>query len=68
MTNDSFGKQEWVEMFREIGLDEPTMRRWHVVFERRWPEAHQRFLEWLGEPGGEVERIRDASRGPWTAD
>ncbi len=61
----SFGKSDWVAMFREIGLDEPTMRRWHVVFEQRAPDAHQSFLEWLGEPTEDVDRIRNASRNDW---
>jgi hypothetical protein len=61
-----FGKSDWVAMFREIGLDEPTMQRWHVVFEQRSPDAHQSFLEWLGEPAEDVDRIRNASRNDWT--
>ena len=59
-----FGKQGWVEMFREIGLDDGQMHRWHAIFERRWPQAHHSFLEWLGEPAEDVERIRRASREP----
>jgi hypothetical protein len=39
---------EWVAMFREIGLDEAQMQRWHKLFEARHPAAHQAFLEWLG--------------------
>ena len=61
----SFGKGDWVAMFREIGLDEPTMRRWHALFERRAPEAHQSFLEWLGEPTEDIARIRNSSRTEW---
>jgi len=40
--------EEWVAMFREIGLDEAQMQRWHKIFEARHPDAHQAFLEWLG--------------------
>ena len=58
-----FGKKEWVELFEEIGLDDPTMRRWHAGFERRWPDAHQNFLEWLGIAGAEINHIREGSRG-----
>jgi hypothetical protein len=54
-------------MFREIGLDEAQMQRWHAIFEQRWPDAHNSFLEWLGEDEGEVGRIRQASRGEWAA-
>ena len=49
---------QWVAMFREIGLDDAAMKRWHDLFETRHPEAHQEFLEWLGLPPAEVERIR----------
>ena len=66
MTEKSFDKNAWVEMFREIGLDEPAMHRWHAMFERRWPESHHSFLEWLGLPEADVERIRRTSRAPWT--
>jgi hypothetical protein len=52
----------WVDMFREIGLDEETMMQWHRVFESRHPEAHQSFLEWLGLPLGEIEGIRTKNR------
>ncbi len=62
----SFGKSDWVALFREIGLDEPTMHRWHAAFERRDPDAHKGFLEWLGEPAEDVERIRNASRNDWS--
>lgn len=62
MTKPAFGKDAWVEMFRAIGLDEATMGRWHHEFEARWPEAHERFLVWLGLPGADVERVRSAAR------
>lgn len=64
-TMTSFTKDDWVALFREIGLDDPTMHRWHAAFEARHPEAHERFLRWLGIPDADVTRIRDASRGPW---
>ena len=53
---------EWVAMFREIGLDEETMKRWHSVFETRYPQAHQSFLEWLGLEQGQIEEIRGKYR------
>ncbi len=56
------GKEEWVAMFREIGLDEETMMQWHRLFESRHPEAHQSFLEWLGLPPGNIDAIRANSR------
>lgn len=57
-----FGKEAWIELFRTIGLDDAKMGRWHHEFERRWPEAHERFLLWLGIAPAEVARIRGASR------
>ena len=62
MPTQAFGKDEWVEMFREIGLDDNTMRHWHVRFEARHPEAHQSFLEWLEVTEADAQRIREASR------
>ena len=53
---------EWVAMFREIGLDQPKMAEWHKVFETRHPAAHQGFLEWLGLPPKEIDRIRAGSK------
>lgn len=54
--------KEWVAMFREIGLDDQTMMQWHRIFETRHPEAHQSFMEWLGLPAEEIQRIRSMSR------
>lgn len=65
MSDSEFGKDQWVGLFREIGLDEATMHRWHAAFEKQWPEAHRSFLEWLRIPTADVDRIRGASRGPW---
>jgi MerR family transcriptional regulator, thiopeptide resistance regulator len=61
MANE-FGKDAWIEMFRAVGLDDATMRKWHVEFESKWPEAHERFLVWLGLPAAEVKRIREGAR------
>jgi hypothetical protein len=57
-----FGKEAWVDMFRAVGLDEATMGRWHHEFETRWPDAHEKFLMWLGVPEVEVGRIRQSAR------
>ena len=51
-------KEKWVRLFREIGLDEETMVKWHRAFETRYPEGHQSFLEWLNIPRDEISRIR----------
>ncbi|MFZ2447849.1 MAG: hypothetical protein WAW37_15950 [Syntrophobacteraceae bacterium] len=54
--------EKWVAMFREIGLDDATMMKWHRVFEARHPEAHRSFLEWLGLSSEEIEGIRSKSK------
>ncbi len=53
---------EWVAMFREIGLDKAQMEKWHGLFEARHPAGHQSFLEWLGLKTEEIDRIRAKSR------
>ena len=60
--NKHIDVDKWVAMFRDIGLDEATMRQWHRLFESRHPEAHQHFLEWLGLPPNEIDRIRHRSQ------
>jgi hypothetical protein len=58
MSDEAINKDQWVALFREIGLDEETMLKWHRLFESRHPEGHQSFLEWLQVPAGEIGRIR----------
>jgi hypothetical protein len=58
MSNEVMNKEQWVLLFREIGLDEATMTRWHTEFEARYPDGHQSFLEWLQIPQDEIGRIR----------
>jgi hypothetical protein len=53
---------QWVALFREIGLDEAKMKQWHHLFESKHPESHQAFLEWLGMPAKEIDRVRQDSR------
>ena len=62
MTDRKFGKDAWVEVFRAAGLDDAMMDLWHHEFETRWPEAHERFLVWLGIAPAEIARIRTAAR------
>ena len=59
--NKQITVEEWVAMYREIGLDEAKMKQWHAVFEARHPAGHQAFLEWLGLPAKEIDRIRSRS-------
>jgi hypothetical protein len=58
MNTEVMNKENWVALFHEIGLDEATMKRWHQLFEARFPEGHQAFLEWLNIPQDEIEQIR----------
>jgi hypothetical protein len=55
-------KEEWVGMYRDIGLDHSKMEQWHKLFEARHPDGHQGFLEWLGIPPKEIDQIRAQSR------
>ena len=48
----------WTEMFRAIGLEDDDMHQWHTEFERRSPDGHQSFLEWLELPGTRIAEIR----------
>jgi hypothetical protein len=51
-------KDEWVDLFRSVGIDDEMMHRWHLEFEQRAPDAHQGFLEWLRIPMEEISNIR----------
>ena len=51
-------KEDWVAMFREIGLDDETMKKWHQLFESRHPEGHADFLSWLGLSPDEIATVR----------
>ncbi len=53
---------DWVALFRETGLEQAQMEKWHKLFETRHPADHQRFLEWLGLKPDEIDRIRSKSR------
>ncbi len=57
----SIAKDQWVGMFREIGLDDAAMKKWHQIFEKRHPQGHQAFLEWLGLSPAEVQKVRSES-------
>lgn len=50
--------EEWVKRFREIGLDDAAMQKWHSLFEQENPEGHHSFLEWLGLPKEKIKSIR----------
>ena len=55
-------KEDWVAMFREVGMSDDTMMKWHRLFETRHPEGHEGFLVWLGISSDEIARIRAKGR------
>jgi hypothetical protein len=48
--NKKVTKQEWIALFKDTGLSDAMMKKWHHLFERRHPEGHQDFLRWIGCP------------------
>lgn len=58
MQSKHVSKDNWVDLFREIGLNDDAMTRWHQLFEQRNPNSHQEFLEWLNIPDSEIAEIR----------
>ena len=57
---ETFGKNQWIDMFKEIGMTEAQMKQWHDVFEAKNPEKHQEFLEWLGIDEEDIKQVRKA--------
>jgi MerR family transcriptional regulator, thiopeptide resistance regulator len=55
-------KERWIEIMQAAGFKEQDMRNWHVQFEKMEPQAHQEFLESLGIPTEEIDKIREWSR------
>ena len=55
-------KEDWVAMFREAGMSDDAMMKWHRLFEARHPEAHEDFLACLGIPADEITLIRSNAR------
>lgn len=53
---------QWKELFSETGLDQAMMDKWHHLFETKYPDAHQSFLQWLGLPQEKIVEIRSDSK------
>ncbi|QSH41027.1 hypothetical protein P0136_10175 [Lentisphaerota bacterium ZTH] len=51
-------KENWVAMFKEIGLTEDQMNNWHCIFEKQYPDDHKEFLKWLGIDDNEITKIK----------
>jgi DNA-binding transcriptional MerR regulator len=57
-THAAMDKDGWTALLRASGLDDAAMARWHGLFERQNPAAHQAFLASLGLSDAEIARIR----------
>ncbi|MDD5488891.1 MAG: hypothetical protein PHH49_08055 [Candidatus Omnitrophica bacterium] len=49
---------EWVELFRAIGLTDEDMSKWHRNFEKSNPDGHLSFLKWLGLSDERIKEVR----------
>lgn len=56
-------REVWKSVLKECGFSGDDMNRWHHHFEVVSPVGHQAFLEFLGLPESEIERIRSKSAG-----
>lgn len=52
-------KDFWTSLLEGCGFTDKDMHCWHAEFERRAPERHRRFLEYLGIPAEDISLIRD---------
>jgi DNA-binding transcriptional MerR regulator len=57
--NTKLNKEMWIDMLREVGMDEDAMDHWHAEFERRAPDEHNDFLLSLGISEEEAAQIRN---------
>ncbi len=55
-------KDQFIAVLNDAGVTEEQKARLHAAFEKRYPDAHQSFLEWLGFPADAVRDIRARSR------
>ena len=62
MSKTVITKDEFVAVLDAAGVTQEQKHRFHAAFERRHPQAHQAFLEWLGVSADEVRKIREWSR------
>lgn len=54
-------KETWIALLHSMGFDHMTTWKWHVQFEKDFPEEHQLFLESLGLSSEEIKQIRERS-------
>lgn len=55
-------KEQFVALLDSAGVTEQQKHQFHAAFEKRHPDAHERFLAWLGIAPDEIDRIRARSR------
>lgn len=55
-------KDQFIAVLDDAGVTDAQKQRLHAAFEKRYPEAHQTFLEHLGFPPDAVRDIRARSR------
>ncbi len=55
-------KDQFVAVLTEAGITDEQKHRLHAIFEARYPEAHESFLQWLNLPADTVRSIREKSR------
>jgi hypothetical protein len=55
-------KDQFVALLNEAGVTDPQKHRLHALFEKRHPDAHQNFLEYLGLTAQTIQEIRGQSR------
>ncbi|MHB8918733.1 MAG: MerR family transcriptional regulator [Desulfocucumaceae bacterium] len=55
-------KETWTALLHSMGFDRLATWKWHVQFEKDFPEEHQLFLESLGLSTEEVRQIRERSK------
>ena len=54
--------EHWKEVLSDTGLSNDDMQKWHKCFEKKYPDGHQSFLEWLGLEKSRIEEIRQTSK------
>lgn len=64
--SSTVNKEMFVAMLRAAGMDDAAMKKLHVEFEQREPEAHHAFLLSLGISEKEAMQIRTWSANPNT--
>ncbi|MBK1879609.1 hypothetical protein [Pelagicoccus mobilis] len=57
---NELNKDTFVQILRDCGLSDAQMTKLHQLMEKRFPESHQRFLEFLQIGDDEIAAIRQS--------